>query len=146
MGIAVVASMACAAGCADIRWEYEYKRAKRKSTDLNRPMFIYFRDWMNPHSPQVENSVLRQPESESLLRETVNVFLDIRLYQDVATLYSISEAPAYVIAKPDGEAVDRYVGIPTLEDFLGRVSRAIQVAKPTTQPAAASTPGSVPPG
>jgi len=118
------------AGCADIRWEYEYNRAARKAADLNQTRFIYFRDWLNPASPRMENEVLRQPQTEVLLRDTVNVFLDIRLYQDVANRYLISRAPAFVVTRPNGDPVDSFMGTPTLQDFVWRVNRAKKLAKP----------------
>lgn len=129
----VIPSLCCLvvlAGCANIQWEYDYNRAASKAADLNQPMFIYFRDWLNPASPRMENEVLRQPQSELLLRETVNVFLDIRLYEDVANRYLISRAPAFVVTRPNGDPVDSFMGIPTLEDFVWRVNRAKELAKP----------------
>jgi hypothetical protein len=129
------------AGCTSIAWEYDYNRAARKAAANNQVMFIYFRDWLNPDSARMENQVLRRPESERLLQDMVSVFLDMRIYEDVAKKYAIGRAPAFIIAKPNGEPVERYVGMPTLETFLDRVARGKGRAVPATPTRAA--PGKV---
>lgn len=111
-------------GCSNIQWQYEPNRAARKAAATNRPQFIYFRDWLSPDSTRMENQVLRRPEAAELLRDMVNVLLDIRIYEDVARRYGIHRAPAFIITKPNGQAVERYVGVPTLERFLSIVRLA----------------------
>ena len=56
---------------------------------------------------------------------------------DVAKKYAIGRAPAFIIAKPNGEPVERYVGMPTLETFLDRVARGKARAVPATPTRAA---------
>ena len=128
------------AGCSGPQWEWDFREAKRKAAASNRPLFLYFRDWVDPASTRMENEVLRTPEARDLLLDTVNVWLEVGIQRDIAQQYHIRRAPAYVVAKPNGDPVDRYPGIPTLDAFVSRVSRAKERAVPTPATTSTSAP------
>jgi len=128
------------AGCSGPQWEWDFREAKRKAAASNRPLFLYFNDWIDPTSARMQNEVLRTPEGRELLLDTVNVWVEVGIQREIAEQYHIRRAPAYVVAKPNGDPVDRYPGIPTLDAFVSRVTRA----KERAVPASASTSSSAP--
>ena len=127
------------AGCSGPQWEWDFREAKRKAAASNRPIFLYFNDWMDPTSARMQNEVLRTPEGRELLLDTVNIWVEVGIHKEVAERYHIRLAPAYVVAKPNGDPVDRYPGIPTLDAFVSRVTRAKQRAVPTPATTSSST-------
>jgi len=118
------------AGCSGPQWEWDFREAKRKAAAANRPLFLYFNDWIDPTSARMQNEVLRTPEGRDLLVDTINVWVEVGIHRDIAEQYHIRRAPAYVVAKPNGDPVDRYPGIPTLDAFVSRVTRAKERAVP----------------
>ena len=129
------------AGCSGPQWEWDFREGKRKAAASNRPMFLYFNDWIDPTSARMQNEVLRTPEGRELLLDTVNVWVEVGIQREIAEQYHIRRAPAYVVAKPNGDPVDRYPGIPTLDAFVSRVTRAKERAVPTPATMSSSAPG-----
>jgi hypothetical protein len=126
-------------GCSGPQWEWDFREGKRKAAASNRPIFLYFNDWMDPTSARMQNEVLRTPEGRELLLDTVNIWVEVGIQREIAEQYHIRRAPAYVVAKPNGDPVDRYPGIPTLDAFVSRVTRAKQRAVPTPATTTSST-------
>lgn len=119
----------------------------------NRPMLLYFWDWLSRDRARMEMQVFSDPRVVAAMRRTVNVRLEQGWFRDRARQYDVRSVPTFVLTNPDGLEQSRLTGVPTPEVFVDWLQAALRQppasqpsgneAAPTTQP---ESPGASAPG
>ena len=133
----LLALLACSApGCgAKINWYPDYGQAQPVARRDNRPMLLYFWDWLSRDRARMEMQVFSDPRVVAAMRRTVNVRLEQGWFRDLTHQYDVRTVPTFVLTDPEGVEQARLTGVPTPGVFVDWLSAAMhQVA--ATQPAA----------
>jgi thioredoxin-related protein len=121
--------------CSGIEWEYDFTAAESRARLEQKDLFVYFRQWYSPQCGRLENDwLLTAPEVKSVLKDTVNCWLEWNWSEEIARKYQVPEYPAFVVVRPNRRySVGRR--ILTLPAFLAFMERA--KSPPPQAPAAA---------
>jgi hypothetical protein len=131
--------LACVSGCADQRWETDYRPAVERARQEDKPLFLYFGDFLAWEHHNLKFHVLEKPESKALLADTVKCELELRWHPEVARRYLVSSAPTCLLIDRAGNVCWRQVGPIELDAFLEELRQAKERAvratpKKTSQP------------
>lgn len=129
-------TMMCCVGCADYRWRDNFEDAAKQATEQNKPLFIYYRHWLNADSTRMFNDVLSQPDVVAEFQNSINCQLELDWPENREHMakYGVKTVPGYVIVFPDGRFVAR-AGLMSKERFLRFARSALAMGgKPVAPP------------
>ena len=120
-------------------WYPDYSQAQPVARRDNRPMLLYFWDWLGRDTARLDTQVFPNPRVAAAMRRTINVRLEQGWFRDLARRYDVSTAPTFILTDPDGVEQSRLSGVPTPKDFIDWLNASINRA-PATRPAAPADP------
>ncbi len=130
--LAIFPLVSVLAGCADVRWEYDFPAAENKARLEQKDLVVYFRNWRSPHCGRIEREWLpRAPDVQQALRNTINCWLEWDFSQEIARKYRVGSSPSFLVVRPSGEH-QTLAGPLSKEQFLAFLNRAS--GSPTTRP------------
>lgn len=133
-----------AAGCGGARWQFDYNNALRQAEQQNRPVLLYFRDWLSIDRNRFEAQAFNDPAAVAELRRTINVWLEQGLFPELVRRHEIETIPTFVLLAPSGQERARLSGVPTTETFTRWLRDSLngRAATPpvATQPAEPAPP------
>lgn len=137
-----------ACGCAEqIKWYPDLDQAQRVAERQNRPMLLYFWDWLSQDTARLDMQVFPDPRVVAATRRTVNVRLEQTWFRDLARRYEVHATPTFILTDPQGAEYARRTGVPGNQEFVTWLTEAAAQPSATqkvvaTQPAAtqASSP------
>jgi len=137
LGLALVSLCGCA---EQIKWYPDYPQGEQVARAENRPMLLYFWDWLSRDHARVEMQVFPDPRVTAAMRRTVTVRLEAGWFRDLTRQYDVRLTPTFILTDSNGLEQGRLSGVPTPRDFVAwleetlRRRGATQPAGPATQP------------
>jgi hypothetical protein len=129
---ALLLLLAC--GCADrIKWYPDFNQAQPVAQRDNRPMLLYFWDWLSPDTARLDMQVFPNPRVVAATRHTVNVRLEQTWFRDLARRYDVRATPTFILTDPQGVEHTRRTGVPSDQEFIAWLSDALTRASSTQQ-------------
>lgn len=124
-------------GCAGVRWNFDYSQAQRQAQRQNRPMLLYFWDWLSIDRSRMDSEVWNDPRVIAETRRVIVVPLEQGWFPDMVKKYQVESAPTLILLSPQGTEVARLKGVPTPEELVTWLRDSL--AQPTATRAAATT-------
>jgi hypothetical protein len=125
---AIASAIGLIGGCGADRWETDYQTAIERARAEDKPLFLYFADFLEWDHHEMKRSVLGTPEARAVLSDVVRCELELRWNPEVARRYLVSSAPTYLLVDRAGNVCLRHVGPTTLQEFLAQIRQAKQQA------------------
>jgi hypothetical protein len=110
--------LATAGGCAGVRWDFDYAQAQRESQRQNRPVLLYFWDWLSIDRSRMDSEVWSDPRVIAETRRVIVVPLEQGWFPDMVKKYQVESAPTLILLSPQGTEVARLKGVPTPEELV----------------------------
>ncbi|MBN1488447.1 MAG: thioredoxin family protein [Phycisphaerae bacterium] len=130
----MIAGLWSCTGCATYNWEGDIQRAEQRAQAEKKPLFIFYKSWLDATSNRMLNDVLQKPDVTALFQRSVNCILDDSYgpNKKYMAALGISRTPAVLIRNPDGPDSKREGYVP--KDAF------VQWAKSTLEKAQAPAP------
>lgn len=128
--VGIALAMVC--GCAGVQWNFDYVKAQRQAASQNRPMLLYFWDWLSIDRSRMDSEVWGDPRVIAQSRHVIMVPLEQGWFGDVMRQYKVESAPTLVLLSPQGAEISRYKGVPTPEALVEWLQKGLSGAAPAT--------------
>jgi hypothetical protein len=133
----LLAAFTC--GCAQqIKWYPDYPQGEQAARAGNRPMLLYFRDWLSREQARIDLQVSPDPRVTAAMRRTINVRLEAGWFRDLAHQYDVRQTPTFILTDSNGLEQARLSGVPTPQDFVAWLEESLR-RRGATQPAGSAT-------
>lgn len=136
MAFGLAALLGTLSGCQNYNWRYDYVQAEADAQKTNRPLFIFYKWWLDDDSNRMlSNEVLSDPQVVAEFQDSVNVLVERAAgseYVEYMKKFGVDNYPAAVIVAPGGRYHVR-VGLIPKDRFLEFIRQA-----KSTMPAAGS--------
>jgi hypothetical protein len=141
LGLSLV--VACAGGCADYKWRWDYQQAEQQARQQGKSVFIFYKWWLSNESNRMHNDVLTDPAVGLLFQDTINLLLEKDSspeYANYMARYGVTSPPAFVLVAPDGTYYVQSGYVPK-DRFIEFVKNAKSGRAPGAKRPAAVAPG-----
>lgn len=136
--------LAGATGCEGVRWNFDYNKAQRQAQQQNRPILLYFWDWLSIDRSRMDSEVWSDPRVITETRYVIVVPLEQGWFPDMVKKYEVESAPTLVLLSPQGAEMGRLTGVPAPEGLANWLRTQLAqppatrstATQPTTQPSA----------
>lgn len=141
--LAVFIGLGCT-GCAGYNWTNDLSYAEQRARTERKPLFVFYKWWLDNDSNRMIMDVLNQPEVMRLFQNTVNceLFYEVPAHREFMARHGVDKVPGFVIQAPDG-SYQKSSGYIPKEEFIQWVSRVLPAGTtaPTKPPPAPSSGG-----
>lgn len=129
----IVALATVQTGWQQAGWLDDFEAAVKKARSVGRPTLVYFDALWCSWCQQYKREVLDKPQVKSFLkRHYVAVVVDFDARPDLFNRFGGRGLPFTVILSPDGNVVNRFVGILAEKDFLAMLQENKERSKTQT--------------
>jgi hypothetical protein len=126
-------------GCAQqIKWYPDYRQGEQVARAENRPMLLYFWDWLSREQARMDLQVWPDPRVTAAMQRTVNVRLEAGWFRDLTRQYDVLQTPTFILTDPSGVEQGRLCGMPSPQDFVAWLEKSLP-RRGATQPAGPAT-------
>lgn len=136
VGLGSLMALCGALGCnPGINWQLgSFEDVRRQNRDVDKLIFVYFRNWYMVECTQFEDRVLSSPEVLEQTNDMINIPLNYDWDQSLADRWGLDTAPAFVILDPQEQVLERGSGDVTKKELLDALYSARQKYRFTIAP------------
>lgn len=123
--------LACTAGCQGVRWNFDYNQAQRQAERQDRPILLYFWDWLSLDRSRMDSEVWNDPRVIAESKRVIVVPLEQGWFPDMVKKYGVESAPTLILLSSQGVEIARLRGVPRPEELVTWLRT--HLAHPTTR-------------
>ena len=109
-----------------ITWNNDYTSAMALAQQQGKPVLIAFHAKWCGYCTKMKKKTYHAPEVVKAMQNFIPIMIDTDKQGDIARKYNVGPIPDYVIAKPDGSVVKRFLGYYDPGDFVAKLNSALQ--------------------
>lgn len=99
-------------------WTDNYTAAMQRAKDDNKPVLLMFSaSWCGPCN-RMKKEVFTQPKVQKALQAWTPIYIDGDKQRQLMKTYKVEAFPTFIVAKPDGTQMGRFVGGVGDDEFL----------------------------
>ncbi len=105
-------------------WGEDLAAARERAARENLPILIDFAASWCSACQAMAREVLPDPRVADVVKGFVAVKVDVSEHREIAAEYGVNPIPLFVVLKPNGEEVHRFVGYRTPDAFIAELAKA----------------------
>jgi thiol:disulfide interchange protein len=109
-----------------IAWNNDYNAAMALASQQGKPVLLAFHANWCGYCTKMKETTYHAPEVIKAVQNFIPVMIDTDQQGAIAQKYGVEPIPAYIIAKPDGTVIDRFLGYQDAVDFVDKLNSGLQ--------------------
>jgi thiol:disulfide interchange protein len=109
-----------------IVWNNDYNATMTLAGQQGKPVLLAFHAKWCGYCTKMKETTYHAPEVVKVVENFIPIMIDTDQQGDIAQKYDVGPIPAYVITKPDGTVIEKFLGYYDPGDFVARLNSSLQ--------------------